>query len=134
MNKDTNAPAKTNPAVSILQVALITTFAGGFFGLTSPVPVSSVAVIAGSVTLGGVFYVWFALFVRLFAMFWPFSVRQQRILAMVLAATVMFLILMQSIGDLSWRDAFAVIPLVAILYVYTIYASRERPASTRPGH
>lgn len=134
MNKNNATIGKATPAVSSLQVLLVTTFAGIFFGVVSPTPASSLAVIAGSVTLCTVSYVWFALFVRLLAAFWPFPTRQQRVLAVALTLIVMFLILMQSIGELSWRDAFAVIPLVVILYVYATYASREQPAQGHPGH
>lgn len=128
MNKN-NAPSiKTAPAVSFMQVFFVTAFAGVFFGVVSPAPASSLAVIAGGITLGVLTFVWFALLARLFAAFWPFPMRQQRILAASLTLTMMFLILMQSIGELSWRDAFVAIPLAAILYVYATYVSREQSA------
>jgi len=131
MNKDNNASAKTIPAVSFLQVTLVTLFGCGFFSVTSPTPASSLVVIAGSVMLAAVLYVWLALLVRLFALFLPFPTRQQRILAAALTFIVMFLALMQSIGELSWRDAFVAIPLVIILYAYATYATHGRPAHAR---
>lgn len=134
MNKNKAPSTRTAPAVSFMQVLFVTAFAGVFFGVVSPAPASSLAVIAGGITLGGLTFVWFALLVRLFAAFWPFPARQQRVLAASLTLTMMFLILMQSIGELSWRDAFVAIPLVAILYVYATYVSREQPAQDRLGH
>jgi len=131
MNKNSNIPPKAAPAVSYLQVTLVTLFACGFFGIVSPAPASSLAVIAGSITLGVILYVWSALFVRLFALFWSFPTRQQRILAATLTLITMFLVLMQSIGELSWRDAFVVIPLVVILYGYIMYVARRQPEQGR---
>lgn len=134
MNKDKTAQTKTTPAVTLLQVSLATLSAGAFFGFVSPTPINSLSVIAGSIMLGIVLYVWFALFVRLIAAFWPFPTRQQRILAAALTLTVIFLIMMQSIGELSWRDAFAAVPLVIILYVYTTYTSHEQSARSHLEH
>lgn len=134
MNIDSSTQTKTAPTVSFLHVLLVTAFAAVFFGIVSPAPSNSVAIIAGSITLGLVTYVWVALFIRLFAIFWPFTRRQQRVLDATLTLTVMFLILMQSVGELSWRDAFAAIPLAAILYAYAMYVSREQSAQGRPGH
>lgn len=131
MNKNNSTLIKAAPAVSFLQVTLVTLFACVFFGIVSPTPASSLAVIAGSITLGAVFYVWFALFVRLAVLFWPFPIRQQRTLAVALTLMVMFLVLMQSIGELSWRDAFAAIPLAIVLYAYITYAAHKQPERGR---
>ena len=133
MNKDSTASAKTVPAISFLHVSLVTVLACAFFGVVAPTPSNSVAVIAGSITLGAVIYVWSAFFVRLFAALWPFPTRQQRVLAATLTLAVMFLILMQSIGELSWRDALAAIPLAIILYAYATYVSRGLSTQGHPG-
>jgi hypothetical protein len=134
MNQASSATTKATPAISIPQLLLVTLLAATFFGIVSPTSSNSLIIIVGSVTLGAALYVWFALFVRLFAMFWPFPNRQQRILAFILAVTAIFLVLMQSIGELSLRDAFAIVPLVVLLYAYISYASRIRPAQARQDH
>lgn len=123
-----------SPVATLLWTSLVTVFAGIFFGIVSPAPASSLAVLAGSVTLGALCYAWLAWFIRLGAMFWPFPTRQQRVLAAVLTLATMYLILMQSIGELSWRDAVAVIPLAAILYAYTTYTARGQAARSHQRH
>jgi uncharacterized membrane protein len=64
--------------------------------------------------------------VRLLAVFWAFPIHQQRLLAGVLTVTTMFIVLLQSIGEMSWRDVLVVIPLVIIFYIYAAYASQEQ--------
>jgi len=80
--------------------------------------------------LAACFYAWLAFIIRLIALFWPFSIRSQRHLAGALTLLATFMILMQSIGELSWRDVLAIVPLVAILYVYVGYFARPRKASS----
>lgn len=131
MNRDNTAPTKVSPAASLLHVALVTLFACGFFSIVSPTPANSLAVIGGSAMLAAVLYVWFALLARLLALFFTFPTRQQRILAATLTFVMMFLALMQSIGELSWRDAFVVILLVILLDAYATYAARDHVSRGR---
>lgn len=130
--KSADKASSTKPmaVISLKYVALVTILAIGFFVIVDPSAGSSWIIMLGSVVLTILIYVWLALGIRVIAVFWPFSMRLQRGLAISSTLVVMFMILMQSIGELSWRDALAIVPLVALLYIYIAYMSTSRQAPT----
>lgn len=59
------------------------------------------------------------LFVKLF----PISIVAQKRAALAVTIGATFLLFMQSLGQLSSRDIFAVVPLTLVTYFYMAYAS-----------
>lgn len=62
------------------------------------------------------------LFVKIF----PISVVAQKRAALTVTIGITFLLFMQSLGQLSSRDIFAVAPLMLVAYFYMAYASSTR--------
>jgi uncharacterized protein YacL len=59
------------------------------------------------------------------------STSAQKQLALSLTISVMFLLLMQSIGQLSIRDILAMIPLAVLSYFYLGYTFKKRDNGNR---
>lgn len=109
--------------VSLRVVAAVSAVDGLYFSLTNPSSANSLLIIVGVGLLAVTAYVWFALAVRVGAYFWPASLRTQRRQALFLAGVSVLLVLMQSIGQLDWRDVLAIVPLAAAFYIYLSYRS-----------
>ena len=120
-------PANFNRFMSLRLVAVVTGIDAVYFSLTEPNAGNSLMLIAGIGLLAISVYVWVGLAVRCGAAFWPTPARGQRRLTTFLAVVVMVLILMQSIGQLSWRDFAAIIPFAVAFYVYLAYLTPNVP-------
>jgi hypothetical protein len=96
-----------------------------FFCLVNPTDSNSFVALAGCLLLALTAYALVLGSVRLVAIFIPISERSQRHLASFTTLSLIFLLLMQSIGQLSLRDTLAVVPLTIILYVYLTYAASK---------
>jgi len=120
------AASNSTHIISVPIVAGVSLFGLIFFSMVNPASTNSTIVIAGAVVLSACVYVWSALIIRMMTISWPFSIRSQRSLAGALTLVSIFIVLMQSIGELSWRDVFAAVPLLVILYVYVGYFVRLR--------
>lgn len=62
----------------------------------------------------------------LFVKAFPISVATQKRVALAVTIGATFLLFMQSLGQLSSRDIFAVVPLTLVTYFYMAYASSTR--------
>ena len=102
-----------------------------FFSLVAPSAGNSLVIVVGMVMLAIGVYVWCAVVVRLIALLLTprFTPRSQKAGAICVSACVVFLIILQSIGQLSWRDALATSLLTLILYLYTSYRASQRSGS-----
>ena len=103
------------------RVIAITLAGLGFFCVTNPVRSSPLLAVLGTVILGVLIYVWSQVAVDTVGLFWPFQARARRLAILMVAGVSVFLIIMQSIGELSWRDVFAIVPLATISYIYLSY-------------
>ena len=120
----------TGRVISLKLVGAISLVDGLFFSLTSPKTGNSSLIIVGTCLLVAGMYAWSALFVRVLAAFWPLRLRTKRHLAVFLAILVSVLIIMQSIGQLSWRDGLAIIPFAVALYAYVAYLAAHQPTGS----
>ena len=100
-----------------------------FFGFVNPVSGHSYVAIVGSLLLAISIYIMLRLIVMLFSVFFPISQRSQNRLGVFLSLVAVFLLLMQSVGQLSARDVLAVVPLMLISYLYIGY-SPDKAAKT----
>ena len=100
-----------------------------FFSLVNPTQGSSAVVVAGSILIALAIYICMLLFVKSMTVLTPISLKSQKHLALAATSFIVFLLLMQSIGQLSFRDALAVLALIAISYLYISYPSRTRKNS-----
>ena len=121
--------SNTSHIISVPAVVVVTLIAFMFFSVVTPNPANSAVIVTGVIILATILYVWFAFFIRIAAIFWPLSIMWQRNLSIAVMMGAMLLILMQSIGELSWRDVLVVILLDVILYAYIGYMSRTKRAS-----
>ncbi len=102
-----------------LKAVVIATFLDVlFFSFVDPSSGNSLLIILGGGFMALGVYVWSALIVRVVSLYWPLTLNTQRSLAILGSALVVFLILLQSIGQLSWRDILAALPFAIILYIY----------------
>jgi hypothetical protein len=103
-----------------------------FFALVNPASSNSLIVILGCLLLGLTLYTIFRALGRILTALVAVSDLTQRRLSIFAAALLMFLLLMQSIGQLSRRDILAALLLAAALYLYVSYISGESSrASTK---
>ena len=101
-----------------------------FFSLINPANSSSFMIILGCIlTALSIYMIIFGL-TRLLAIFITVSRRTQRRFAIFITLVLMFLLLMQSIGQLSLRDILAIVPLMVVLYIYLTYTSRTKARSS----
>lgn len=101
-----------------------------FFSLINPLNSNSFMIIIGCLLTALTIYVVLRALTRLLAVFITMSQRTQRRFAIFTTLLLMFLLLMQSIGQLSLRDIIAIVPLMVVLYIYLTYTSRTRARST----
>jgi hypothetical protein len=87
-------------------------------------------IILGSLLTALTIYFILLALTRLLAVFFIMSKRTQRRFAIFITLILMFLLLMQSIGQLSLRDILAIVPLMVILYIYLTYISKPKTRST----
>ena len=101
-----------------------------FFSLIDPANSTSFMIILGSLLTALTIYFILLALTRLLAVFFIMSKRTQRRFAIFITLILMFLLLMQSIGQLSLRDILAIVPLMVILYIYLTYISKPKTRST----
>src|SRR6185437_13052820 len=92
-----------------------------FFGLFNPQTSSTFIVILGCCLLVITIYLVSVAFTELLSWGIPLTKITRRRFALFVTMLSAFLILMQSIGQLTLRDALAVLPLVLIAYLYITY-------------
>jgi len=97
-----------------------------FFSITSPVGGSSLILIVGTVLLAFTIYIALRTIMSFLSVFLSVSVLTQKRIAMLTTLLLVFLILMQSIGQLSIRDVLAAIPLMVVFYLYMTYISSRK--------
>jgi len=97
-----------------------------FFGLFNPQASSPLIVILGCCLLVITIYLVSVAFTELLS--WGISLTKmtRRRVALFVTMLSTFLILMQSIGQLTLRDALAVLPLVLIAYLYITYSKTKQ--------
>ena len=91
-----------------------------FFGITDPNKVNSLWLIAGFIILGLSLYVVIKI-VLVFLVKLGFKIKNKRKLAIFIAGLICFLLALQSIGQLSFRDVLIIIPITVLLYVYLAF-------------
>ena len=91
-----------------------------FFGGFNPND-SSFLVIIGCALLALTIYLLVAGLTNFFALGLPLQGATKQRLKIFLTLLIVFFILMQSIGQLSLRDALAVLPLAVVAYLYVSY-------------
>ena len=119
----TSEPPQAGRFASLKLLGIVSVIDAAFFSLTSPQTSHSLLIIAGICLLVAGIYVWTATLVRVLGAFWPLTLRTKWRLVMFLTVMTSLLIVMQSIGQLSWRDALVIIPFVAVLYAYIAYVA-----------
>ena len=101
-----------------------------FFSLVNPLSSNSFMIIIGCLLTALTIYIVLRALTRLLGVFISMSQPTQRRFAIFMTLLLMFLLLMQSIGQLSIRDILAIVPLMIVLYIYLTYTSRTRARST----
>jgi Ca2+/Na+ antiporter len=97
-----------------------------FFGLINPTTSNSYVVILGCILIILTIYALVLIITRLAAIFIPVSAAVQKRFALFVSLLLAFMLLMQSIGQLSARDLIAILPLLVVLYIYLTYISKGR--------
>lgn len=87
----------------------------------------SVVIVGCALAVVNIYACW-TLIVTLLHLLRPLSRGAQRGLCWAGSAVCSYLLLMQSIGQLDWRDAIAAILLAVILYLYIAYPSSRASA------
>src|ERR1017187_2554976 len=98
-----------------------------FFSLINPTDSSSFIVISGCILVILTTYALVSAVTRLVAIFIPISVATQKRFTLFMSLLLVFMLLMQSIGQLSLRDLIAILPLLTVLYIYLTYNSKDSP-------
>jgi hypothetical protein len=98
-----------------------------FFGLVNPTTSNSYVVILGCILIILSTYALVLIVTRLVAIFIPVSVATQKRFTLFVSLLLVFILLMQSIGQLSTRDLIAILPLLAVLYIYLTYVAKDKP-------
>ncbi len=101
-----------------------------FFGLINPNVGNSLIIILGCVFAAATVYCLCLIMASVLGMLAGTSLTAQRRIAIFLATVAIFLLLMQSIGQLSIRDIIAIVPLAALLYLYSTYAMSRKKTRT----
>lgn len=92
-----------------------------FFGITNPYKISLGLLMIGIALVSLTVYLSLNIYTRLL---FPNS-KSRHALVVIFSIVISFLMAMQSIGQLTSRDALAVIPLGLVLYVYVYYFSKR---------
>lgn len=114
------------PGRTMRRMALIVGVDCLFFSLVSPSTANSSAIIIGSFLLGVSLYAIFSLVVEALGLLLSVSIVARRRLALCAAVLMTFILLLQSIGQLSWHDMFALIPFSILTYLYLGYITARR--------
>ncbi len=101
-----------------------------FFGFVSPSSASSFVIVIGCSLLAVDVYAFWKIAYRSLTVFTNTTNDQQKKIALFLTIATMFLVLMQSIGQLSARDVWAIVPLAVLLYAYIAYPARSSANSS----
>jgi len=99
---------------------------GLFFLSTDPIKIPLSLIIFGFLLLGLTIYRLIMATLKLVAIYIPKIQNQHARLARMLTLTVVLLMAMQSIGQLSGRDAIALLPLVILSYLYLTHANTQK--------
>lgn len=110
----------TKIIISLVGVDLV------FFSIFSPSSNNSLVILVACVLLGLSVYVASLLFIRLATIFVAMADSTQWRLALSISLVLLFLALMQSIGQLGAKDLLAVLPFSVILYLYLGRLSRSK--------
>jgi hypothetical protein len=117
----------------IAHVRILTVFLlvdGIFFSCTSPATNRTfLIIIAGSLLVVTVYLI-VRFVVSMFAYAYPITIRAQRVLCVLIAALLLFVIFMRSIGQLHAPDFLGLLPIVVLTYFYSTYGDR---AAILPG-
>jgi hypothetical protein len=114
------ASAKFRIIVLLLMINVL------FFGLINPTTSNSYVVMLGCILIILNIYALVLIITRLVAIFIPVSAATQKRFTLFMSLLLVFMLLMQSIGQLSTRDLIAILPLLAVLYIYLTYISKGR--------
>lgn len=106
-------------------VILLMGIDGLFFSALNPNSSSSFIIITGCIVLAASLYVLCSGAMSLFARIGIVRQASARRLSIFLALFLAVIVLMQSIGQLSVRDIFALVPFACVLYLYSSYASTK---------
>jgi Ca2+/Na+ antiporter len=98
----------------------------GFFSLVDPRNSSSFMIIIGCILIGLTLYLVLRALTRLAGVFFTISDHTQRRFVIFITILLMFMLLMQSIGQLSLKDILAIVPLMIVLYLYLTYTSKTK--------
>ena len=109
--------------VPLKLVLAVTVLDSLFFSLTTPNTNNSLLIIAGICLLAAGAYVWSGIFVLAVSAVWPLTRPTGRRLVIFLTVVSTLLLVLQSIGQLSWHDAAVIIPFAVMLYVYIVYVA-----------
>ena len=104
-------------------VILLIGIDGFFFGALNPNSSSSFIIITGCIVLAASLYVLSSAAISLLASVGIVRRASAKRLSVSLALFLAFIVLMQSIGQLSLRDVFALVPFACVLYFYSAYIS-----------
>jgi len=104
-----------------------------YFTVANPAKGGSTVIVIACVLLMASLYVYSRLVLAGGAWLLHVQFKRGRFVAWCFSGLGMFLLLMQSLGQLTLRDVLVVIPLAAVLYFYMSYASkREGYGAGRP--
>ncbi len=106
--------------------AITTVVAAVFFAVTNPSQGNMTLIMLGSVIMAVTLYIWVALFVKVVVSQRFLETQGTPRLALLLTIPVIYVILMQSIGQLNIQDILAIVPLVGILYLYLLRSTASR--------
>ena len=132
--KETMSPVKKKPNSIVRHIKPYIAVLGAdiiFFNLVDPA-VSSFVIVVGCILLAATIYCLTLLSSDVIAMFVGTSARTRRRAALFVTAPLTFLILMQSIGQLSGRDVLAAVALTIIFYIYVSYVAGRRALDQGP--
>lgn len=92
-----------------------------FFGSTNPLHGQVWVIMAGCILVVATIV---SLYRLLFLQLMPSAAKTRRVLVVMCSVVSLYLLFMQSIGQLNVRDAVALIPLVVLLYFYLTYSGK----------
>lgn len=98
-----------------------------FFSFINPIKAYAFVIIVGFALLVLTIYVLIDFLLLLGERIIPLSMRTKRRIALAMTMVIGLLIAMQSIGQLTYKDILAVIPLVIVMSFYFSYLQRSRP-------
>ena len=115
-----------SPRPTVFGIVLLT-LDGLFFGLTNPNSIPSALLIVGFILLALSLYSLLRLCFFVLAFYRLTGGRKGRRLALLLSISVSIAIALQSLGELTLRDAIVLTLLSTIAYAYLSYGRAKRP-------